>query len=226
MNFTLHTRILRTLALLGLLHTHFIHSTSNSTVNHLYTRYWCTCFCNGCLMMTLHLILTSHHTMSNISCIFVSKQIQFTNKCELIETISMWSTVALEIKCIKGVWIQPVLEKLQRCAVPLLESSSILLYCNFHWFYTVDICDSTHQKGPVGSEVQLWCQNFWNRTLRFWDMAISLATFWQISEMLILRKRLLKGCEIWAKYWYKIANHMSIFTWKLYFCIKYNPSSN
>ena len=51
-------------------------------------------------------------------------------------------------------------------------------------------CDSTYQKGPVGSEdlidflllyflngcsfSSIWCKNFWNWTLCSWDMAISL----------------------------------------------------
>ena len=76
---------------------------------------------------------------------------------------------------------------------------------------TINICDSIHRKGPVGSECKFlkiylfiavswmavflalfWCKNCWNWTLCSQNMVISFKISQQTGEKLILRKRLFK----------------------------------
>ncbi len=140
---------------LGSIHTHFVHSISNSTVIHFdINLIWNLFFALVVGWSNIAPYLTSHVIPCQIHCIFISIKVSIANKKELIETIWMWSTMKFEIGWIKGIWMH-LFSSNSPFNTHWLNFNLLSWYCGlvFRWnsLYALYMCDA-----------------FYNRVLCFW----------------------------------------------------------
>ena len=187
-----------------MIHNHFVHSISNSSVDHfdiesINALIFCTVWWRNCTLFDI-----KYHTMLNTSLFChqtTDKKIIIIIISALIDSISMWLTVELKIDWTKWVWIN-ISQKIQSAK------------CNMHWiqcppYSFIDIVTG------IKSAQELWCSasqgdTFWQFTFQDIDEngektreSNTMYKFWHFCVFIWLYNECWKGGHtlvVWSKW--------------------------